>query len=154
MNIWLLTHSEETKKSSGTGKLIKDTLHNQCHVIEWARKQPNPELLALDPSNTAIVYLANPDSPTLGNKQITDMQNIIILDGTWQQARKMYNHSAYLKNYPHYEILGEKSIYSKRRNQKAAGLCTAEVAIHLLEKVKHPKSATLRDRFYAFNQSQ
>ena len=152
MNIWLLTHSEERKKKTGTGKLVQEVLMAQCRMIEWARKNPHPELLALNPSTTAIVYLVNQDSPTLESDTFSRIQNIIILDGTWQQARKMYNQSPYLKNFPHYEIQGEKSIYTKRKNQKEAGLCTAEVVIHLLNKAKSPQAAALKERFLEFNQ--
>ncbi|REG82997.1 DTW domain-containing protein [Marinomonas pollencensis] len=152
MKIWLLTHSEELKKESGTGKLVKSALADQCHVIVWARKEPDPQILALDPLNTAIVYLKTPTSPRLEKDQVCDIQNIIILDGTWQQARKMYNQSPYLARFPHYEIQGENSVYTKRRNQKESGLCTAEVAIHLLKEANDPQAAALQQSFLTFNQ--
>jgi DTW domain-containing protein YfiP len=153
MKIWLLTHSEELKKESGTGKLVKEILTDQCHIIIWARKEPNQDLLALDPLNTAIVYLKSPTSLTLEKEEVCHLQNIIILDGTWQQARKMYNQSPYLARFPHYEIQGESSAYTKRRNQKEAGLCTAEVAIHLLKEANDPQTKKLQARFSDFNLS-
>lgn len=152
MKIWLLTHSEELKKESGTGKLVKSLLAEQCHVIVWARKEPNSALLALSPVDTAIVYLATSTSPTLDKASLSNINNVIVLDGTWQQARKMYNQSPYLAKFPHYEIKGEHSLYIKRRNQKEAGLCTAEVAIHLLKEVNDPQAAALQQSFLTFNQ--
>lgn len=152
MFIWLLTHSEELKKKSGTGFLIRKVLPNHSKVIEWSRVQPNMEITDLNPETTAIVYFSTSETANLTQENICNIKDIIILDGTWQQAKKMYNQSPYLARFMHYEIHGEKSSYIKRKNQKADGLCTAEVAIHLLKKVANPKSAELEAAFNLFNQ--
>jgi len=152
MKIWLLTHSEELKKNSGTGKLVKEILQNDCEVVTWSRVVPDKEVLALSPNNTLLIYLTESTQQPLDQISPGTTENIIILDGTWQQARKMYNQSPYLKKFKHYEIQNIKSVYSKRRNQKKIGLCTAEVVIHLLEQNQHPQSHNLLERFTKFNQ--
>ena len=152
MKFWLLTHSEELKKHTGTGQLIKQTLGDDCEVITWSRVIPNKAILSLSPLNTLLIYPHESDQSTLIGSSLVGIENIIIIDGTWQQARKIYNQSPYLKNFPHKEIQGVKSIYSKRRNQKSIGLCTAEVALHLLDEKKHPAAKDLFDKFTIFNQ--
>jgi DTW domain-containing protein YfiP len=152
MKIWLLTHAEELKKTSGTGKLVKKTLGKECEIIEWSRVAPNEAILNLSPSDTLLIYLSeNEEQKTLNDSQISN-ENIIIIDGTWQQARKMYNQSPYLQKFQHHEIKGIKSSYTKRRNQKNIGLCTAEVAIHILTEYKHPAALELSNKFTEFNQ--
>ncbi|SBS26696.1 DTW domain protein [Marinomonas spartinae] len=149
MKIWLLTHSEETKKKTGTGKLVKEALADECNIVEWSRVLPNKEILNLDISNTILLYPQ--EESTQESTSLKDIDNVIILDGTWQQARKMYNQSPYLKSFPHYEIQGKVSEYTKRRNQKNMGLCTAETVIHLLQQKGHNKAINLKNRFDDFN---
>ncbi|MCJ8269954.1 MAG: DTW domain-containing protein, partial [Psychrosphaera sp.] len=70
-------------------------------------------------------------------EQLTDINNIdhlIILDGTWQEARKIYNKSDYLKQAKWFSFeQSAASRYNLRRNQVAGGLCTAECAIEVLK---------------------
>lgn len=152
MKIWLLTHTEELKKSSGTGKLVKNVLGNDCKIIEWSRISPEQTILDLSPVNTLLIYPCEEEQNTLSITPQEVPDNIIIIDGTWQQAKKIYNRSPYLKKFPHYEIKGVKSVYSKRRNQKNTGLCTAEVAIHILAAHQRPEAAQLSKQFFEFNQ--
>ncbi|MBR7890024.1 DTW domain-containing protein [Marinomonas sp. A79] len=154
MKIWLLTHSEEIKKTTGTGPLVKSALGLQCEIVVWSRVSPDEAILNL-PNNTTLLIYPKVQAETISYDTVfSEIENIIILDGTWQQARKMYNQSPYLQRLTHYEIHGVKSVYNKRRNQKETGLCTAEVAIHLLQKNNHPAAPRLVDDFHRFNQSQ
>lgn len=153
MKIWLLTHTEELKKATGTGQLVKNALGNDCEIIKWSRVSPEQAILDLPPANTLLIYPYEKDQNTLS--VITpqpSFDNVIIIDGTWQQARKIYNRSPYLKKFQHYEIKGVTSAYSKRRNQKNTGLCTAEVVIHILTECQHPVAGKLSNQFCEFNQ--
>lgn len=151
MKVWLLTHSEELKKTTGTGALVKHALGTECEIIEWSRLLPNEAITNLSPKDTILIYPCNTEESSFSHNNVT-AKNIIIIDGTWQQARKIYNQSPYLKTLPHREIKGVKSIYSKRRNQKSTGLCTAEVTIHILTEQKHPAAPNLMNAFLEFNQ--
>lgn len=152
MKIWLLTHTEELKKASGTGKLVKDALKSECEIVEWSRVSPEQAILDLSPTNTLLIYPSEGEQNTLSTTPPINTDNVIIIDGTWQQARKIYNRSPYLKKFQHYEIKDATSLYSKRRNQKNTGLCTAEVAIHILIEYQHPAAETLSKQFFEFNQ--
>lgn len=153
MKFWLLTHSEEIKKHTGTGRLVKEALIEDCEVLIWSRIEPDNSISKLSTSNTILIYpqdgLRHETTPV---SDINAIENIIIIDGTWQQAKKMYNQSPYLKAFQHREITGVTSIYNKRRNQKSTGLCTAEVVIHLLKEQGHPMAKPLLESFLAFNQ--
>ena len=152
MKIWLITHSEELKKNSGTGKIVKEVLGDECEIVVWSRVAPNEAILKLSPSNTLLIYLCENEQQRYCGEINPSIDGIIIIDGTWQQARKIYNQSPYLQKFKHYEVQGIKSVYSKRRNQKDIGLCTAEVAIHLLTEYEHPAASVLLNRFNEFNQ--
>ncbi|MFT2110053.1 DTW domain-containing protein [Marinomonas sp. 2405UD68-3] len=157
MKIILLTHQREQYKSTGTGQLVKQVLQESCDVIEWHRKQPNDTLTSIDHLRTALVYpimeTAKWPIKTLPEESIQQIEHFIILDGTWQEAQKIYNRSPYLHSLYHYALSNQKkSEYLLRRNQKSIGLCTAEVAIEILQlKAQNTLSDRLRDAFALFN---
>lgn len=155
MHIWLVTHSEELKKANGTGKLITQLLPNMSTVVIWQRKQPSSQIIELPLDTTVLVY----PEQTASNASASPIEagvppeHLIILDGTWQQARKMYNQSPYLQRLKHHEIKGQTSHYQRRRNQQSNGLCTAESASYLLGLYGYyHESKTLQQAFLEFNQ--
>ncbi|MBV1921186.1 MAG: DTW domain-containing protein [Pseudomonadales bacterium] len=138
--IFLLTHQRELKKKSNTGRLVIDSLGHYAKIIIWERTQPNAELLhIISEGNVALLY------PTESSVLVADAPTInhyIIIDGTWQEAQKIYNKSPYLKNLPTVRVdANQKSAYTLRRNQKENGLCTAECVIETLRARSHEQSA-------------
>jgi len=131
MNIFLLTHQRERNKKTNTGSLVVDVLGENAHIVVWDRVLPDPLLLKyIDEGSIALLY------PSIESKfvsQVSDYQSYIIIDGTWQEARKIYNRSPYLKGLPALKVSTNKpSVYNLRRNQRVDGLCTAECAIEIL----------------------
>jgi DTW domain-containing protein YfiP len=135
MKIFLLTHERELLRTSNTGVLAKQVAPEIVERIIWARNTPNPALLdAISHENTVLLYPVDDadDAP------IESFENIILLDATWQEARKMFNHSPYLKNLPRAHIKPRQvSQYQLRRNQPEGGLCTAECVVEILTAKKY-----------------
>jgi len=132
MKLQLLTHTRELEKKTNTGALVAEALGKICRIIPWHRVTPDTELLhEIKNSSVALLYPGE-DSEVLNDD--SHFESYIILDGTWQQAQKMYNQSPYLKALKKVHINPtQASIFSLRRNQKSSGLCTAECAVALLE---------------------
>ena len=130
--LYLLTHSREVHKASNTGRLVAKILPEHAQVLIWQRKVLEPVLKeAIEAGNTALLY---PGDDSKDCTQADAFDNYILLDGTWQEAQKIYNKSPYLQTLPKVAINPEQtSIYNKRRNQKAQGLCTAECVVALLK---------------------
>lgn len=156
MNFVLLTHSQEINKPTGTGQLVKTALGSHCRIIEWSRTQPSSYICEqLSPDNTLLIYpVADADSERQANVTWpqTRYQNFVLLDGTWQQSRKIYNRSPYLHRFPHFQLkTTEPSLYSLRRNQVDGGLCTAETVMSLLQQQQCLAQYTaLKQAFEAF----
>jgi DTW domain-containing protein YfiP len=157
---WLLTHHNEFYKPTNTGRLILDSVRH-TRIFEWSRLDPPQELLdALEDPRYApcIVFPAGEDyqarmieeTPTDGRIPV-----FIILDGTWRQARRMFRHSRYLQHLPVIEPRTERlSRYALRRSTVAHHLCTAEVAIALLEQQGDMAAAAhLEGYFDRFNRN-
>jgi DTW domain-containing protein len=148
----------------------------------WSRVAPDQQLLASINSQPSFLLYPCPYAQLLDvNKQQlfwqqqlqqggADAQNqpsdrstidatgprlqLIVLDATWQLARKMYNQSAYLKQLPAISLAStQKSVYQLRRNQQEMGWCTAESVSLLLSALGYLQAAAeLQQLFLAFNQ--
>ncbi|EPJ45364.1 MAG: hypothetical protein OFPII_28410 [Osedax symbiont Rs1] len=165
-------------KESNTGKLIiaafTDDENCSAQVVEWKRCSPHAGLLAALASKKAVLLYPSPDAVVKKiSKQcrsITDysakdrssvqqieqqstelsrLEHIILIDGTWQEARKIYNKSIYLKNALKLHLITDTiSRYHLRRNQKNTGLCTAEIAMEMLSYLNYLDSAVAIERLY------
>lgn len=131
MKIILLTHQRELAKSTNTGSLVVDVLGAAAEVIVWDRTNPSPILINyIESGSTALLYPSD-DSKFMHSTAI--FERYIIIDGTWQEARKIFNRSPYLQSIPKVKLRTTKpSAYNMRRNQRAGCLCTAECAIEIL----------------------
>jgi len=150
MNICLLTHQRELKKKTNTGTLVSDVMGESCKLYVWHRAKPDTELLkTIATESVALVY---PSEKSIPIHTADTFDNYIILDGTWQESRKIYNQSAYLKGLQQVKLEPKvASIYSLRRNQKEMGLCTAECAIEVLKSNGECRQAkSIQDNLIAF----
>jgi DTW domain-containing protein YfiP len=118
---------------------------------------PEPSVNVMDATGTATANneLKTPDAfpeafPMTSNQSRSNQavsnqarpSGYIILDATWQEARKMYNRSPYLHSLPKYQLTPNcPSRYTMRRNQLAEGLCTAECVSELLHLHNEPALA-------------
>lgn len=147
MKIFLLTHERELLRPSNTGGLAKNVAPEIVERIIWARNTPDPFLLdAINHKNTVLLYPVDDTDAA----PIESFENIILLDATWQEARKMFNKSPYLKSLPRAHIKPRKiSQYQLRRNQPEGGLCTAECVVEILIAKNHLDIAEHLDTAFA-----
>ena len=112
--------------------MVVDVLGEKAQLVVWDRVAPDPELLrTIDEGSVALLY---PSADSQLVSATAGYKNYIIIDGTWQQAQKIYNRSPYLKALPAVKIpVNKPSAYHLRRNQRAGCLCTAECAIEILK---------------------
>ena len=131
--ILLLTHEHELSKATNTGRVVLQALGESARRVVWRRKEPQADLLrAIEAGGVALVWPFATGSPAV---QAGEAQAFIVIDGTWQQARKIYNRSPYLHALPTVALEPDgPSIYTLRRNQIGGGLCTAEAVACLLRR--------------------
>ncbi|MGO2509252.1 MAG: tRNA-uridine aminocarboxypropyltransferase [Vibrio hibernica] len=139
LNIALLTHPNELTRATNTGKLLQQCLpHCQVHV--WDRVNPPAALLEQIKQRPSYVVFPNEDAidmNTLKTQADHTSPLFIILDGTWQEAKKMINKSPWLSLLPKVILQPkQQSHYALRRNQATGNLCTCEVGIGLLTELE------------------
>lgn len=172
MHIILLTHERELFKKTNTGRLVEALDGLNVTRITWQRTCPDASLLEwIKEGNIGLLYPektpSNANSFTdesagfdgkpepilqLNKQKVALLSTFILIDSTWQESRKIFNRSPYLKLLPRVslESAGE-SKFILRRNQVDGGLCTAESVIALLRMSKQNLLANkLETDFHAF----
>lgn len=162
IDIVLLMHRDEVFKPTNSGRLIADVFPGNTYVFEWSRTQPADALLALlaDPARYPVVVFPPDDQSDRGvhtrKPHLEEGQKLtlVLLDGTWKQARKMYKTSHWLQAFP-LMVLAETRVaqYSVRQAAAAGQLSTAEAVAALLKCCQESVAAQLlSDYFWVFNQ--
>ena len=148
MKITVLVHEKEQRRADNTGKLIDHLPQLSCQHILWQRTQANQQLTQAIEQGKAVLLTQQGDGEQLDD--ISDIEHLIVLDGTWQEARKIYNKSPYLKQARWHKLIDTPpSRYNLRRNQISDGLCTAECIIEALKITGYPQQAALLDEKYS-----
>ena len=147
MKIFLLTHERELHRATNTGALALESTNKFVERIVWERVNPNKNLIQLIENNEAVLLYSKDESSSamsltestlapspVSPVTIEEYENIIIIDGTWQESKKIFNQSPYLKVAPQFTLKTENdSKYKLRANQPKGGLCTIECIIEVLK---------------------
>ena len=150
MKFTLLTHPREFGKRSNTGRVAVHVLGGAAEQVRWDRVQPPVRLVEeIAAGGVALIYPGAEDAPGDG---LTGIRQVILIDGTWHEARKFHQRSPYLHKLRRVCLkTAEKSLYSLRENQKESGLCTAECVIEILRSTGDISQAErLQESFLAF----
>ena len=150
MKITLLTHFKEFDKRSNTGRVVLEILGDAAEQVRWDRLNPHARLVEeIEAGGVALVY---PGAVGENDDDLSDITQFILIDGTWHEARKIFQRSPYLRKV---RRIGLKPVgasqYNLRKNQKEACLCTAECVIEILRSTGRMEQAErLQERFLAF----
>lgn len=157
----LLLHHDEVFKPTNTGRLVADIFPSNVTAFEWSRTEPSAQLLALlaDPQRyPVIVFPADETSgrtihtsaPQLDDKRLT----LILLDGTWRQASRMFRSSSWLAGLPVMTFATtQEGRYAVRQKIREGQLATAEAAAELLRLCGEEENGqALEDYFLIFNE--
>lgn len=139
MKIILLTHERERERPTNTGAIALSVAGGAQGLVEcvvWSRVHPDQGLVQMfDKGQAGLVYPCSEVEPDQMEQvmPLEACENFVLLDATWQEARKMYNRSPYLKRAPRVPLSpAQASRFRLRRNQKPDGLCTAECVMEIL----------------------
>ncbi|MDA0150329.1 tRNA-uridine aminocarboxypropyltransferase [Vibrio sp. LaRot3] len=154
-HIALLMHENELRRDTNTGQwLLKSIPSTSQHI--WQRTQPCEKLLTMIADARYQVYLLFPNESSIPLPQATQAAAhsgktplFIVLDGTWQEAKKMLNKSPWLKALECVHLAPtEESQYQLRRNQQQGHLCTLEVGSAIVEELGYSENAQHLSQFF------
>lgn len=151
----LLYHQNEQARLTNTGKLIINSLPNTAHQYLWQRKEPPIKLIEKINQSETEAWLLFPsinsitDTQYLQSRHSNKKQLFILLDATWQEARKIVNKSTWLQSIPTLSLnINQTSHYSLRRNQNKGSLCTCEAGIEVLKMANEPYNAKQLNHYF------
>ena len=150
MKFTLLTHAREFDKRSNTGRVVVDVLGGAVEQVLWDRVRPPVRLVEeIEAGGVALIY---PGAADAKGEDLTGIRQVILIDSTWQEARKIHQRSPYLHKLRRLCLdTSEKSVYNLRKNQKECGLCTAECIIEILRITGDIiQSERLKEKFLLF----
>eukprot|EP00088_Acartia_fossae_P026231 TRINITY_DN27030_c0_g1_i1.p1 TRINITY_DN27030_c0_g1~~TRINITY_DN27030_c0_g1_i1.p1 ORF type:complete len:232 (+),score=40.89 TRINITY_DN27030_c0_g1_i1:52-747(+) len=137
IKVILLQHPKEEKRQIRTGRLLEKGLQESSFQVIKSRKFPGSnEALKKILENKSTVLLF----PGQGARELSensppdhDIETLLILDGTWDQAKKMYLRNPALHNIQKIMLnLSTLSEYSVRTQPNEHGLSTIESAAHTI----------------------
>ncbi|WP_210403657.1 DTW domain-containing protein [Cellvibrio sp. PSBB023] len=151
LHIILLTHERELHRKTNTGSIALQLASELVERIVWSRTAPSQHLLEQLANQQAVLLYPSTESTRVN---IADIETVIIIDSTWQEAQKIVNKSPYLQCAPKATLSPiQQSSFALRRNQIAGGLCTIECIIELCNiKGLHDTAEKLIAAFEQHNQ--
>lgn len=158
--IWILSSQKEITRPTNTARLIKLVNEESTEIFVWERKVPPQKLVELIEKGDLEIYLVFPADEENKHREKafekTDKKAaFIIIDGTWQEAKKIFNRSQYLKELSLLTLnLEEESQFKLRRGIPEGGICTIEAAMKVLElNDEHAAVRALEETFELFQRS-
>lgn len=140
----IIMHKLELYQSSNTAKLSKQSLPENAHLHYRGHKDLPLDTSFINPASHFPIYLfpfAN--APVLTPNVVLEAKKpiqLIIPDGRWSQAQKIYRREPALSSIDFFKLpdLG-KSQYVLRRQTNAHRLCTHEAIAHALGIIENPE---------------
>jgi len=159
----VLQHPREVKQTKGTVALLSQSLHS-CEVFvgeDFSERQDflnvikkyHNKVILLYPSENAQVI--SDDFNQNGVKSLADIECIILLDGTWKKAYRLFMVNPILQEIAHgilpSDIIGN---YQIRKTKKQGALSTLEACCYGLSLIESQpqKYIALLEKFQQFNQ--
>lgn len=147
--VFILQHPRERFHAIGTARIARLGLAN-VRIESCAPWTSDPELREQLPVRTALLY---PSSHASDLKSLPEEEmplHLLVLDGTWVHARKMYEAQTWLHSLRHVRLSPDHpSLYRVRRQPGAGCLSTIE-AIVLALRILEPQTTGLEALLRAF----
>ncbi|MGI2173741.1 tRNA-uridine aminocarboxypropyltransferase [Shewanella ulleungensis] len=155
VSFMLLMYNDEVLKPTNSGRLIADLIPD-THAFLWTRTDTDQQMLALLADERYQPYLVFPqqyieNQQAIVNQILPDnlrqingtvkIPLLVMLDGSWREAIKMYRKSSYLHHMPVLSFAPETlATYALRKGSHDFQLGTAEVASLALTAAQEPQN--------------
>jgi DTW domain-containing protein YfiP len=155
VSFMLLMYNDEVLKPTNSGRLIADLIPD-THAFLWTRTDTDQQMLALLADERYQPYLVFPqqyieNQQAIVNQILPDnlrqingtvkIPLLVMLDGSWREAIKMYRKSPYLHHMPVLSFAPETlATYALRKGSHDFQLGTAEVASLALTAAQEPQN--------------
>jgi DTW domain-containing protein YfiP len=130
----ILQHRRERDMSIGTARMASLCLPQaELHVgVDWTDSEPLARALA-DPARPPVLLYPGPNARDILREPPVGPVTLVVVDGTWAQARSVVRDNPILDVLPRYAFTApEPSRYRIRREPRAEYVSTIEALMHVL----------------------
>ena len=130
----ILQHRRERDMALGTARMARLSLPNaELHVgVDWADSAPLARALS-DPERPPVLLYPGPNARDILREPPVGPVTLVVVDGTWAQARAVVRDNPILNALPRYAFSApEPSRYRIRREPRAEYCSTIEALMHVL----------------------
>jgi DTW domain-containing protein len=130
----ILQHRRERDMPIGTARMASLCLPQaELHVgIDWTESEPLARALA-DPERPPVLLYPGPGARDILREPPVGPVTLVVVDGTWSQARTVIRNNPILSSLPRYAFAApEPSRYRIRREPRAEYCSTIEALMHVL----------------------
>ncbi|PKG75319.1 DTW domain-containing protein [Shewanella sp. GutCb] len=157
----LIMYDDEVLKPSNSGRLIADIVPD-THAYIWSRNEPNRKMLSVITDPKYQAYVVFPSEYAVENQPIAESIDqgalsegktplLIVLDGSWREAIKMFRKSPYLHGLPMLSFSPKAAAsYALRKGSRDFQLGTAEVASLAIAAAGEPKNAGVLETWFSY----
>ncbi|CAI6345470.1 unnamed protein product [Macrosiphum euphorbiae] len=143
--IILLQHPAEEKRSLRTAPMLTLGLAEESCVVYKGKKFPTKKHVGLwdilSSKQSVLLYPSKKAMDIVDLPKETELHNLIILDGTWPQAKAIYNNTPLLQSMIHVKLMHKYESHYIIRTQPTDGcLSTLETAIEALTVLEKDES--------------
>jgi len=151
----LIRHHTERNRTSNSGRLVAAALPN-CDVHEYGLSDrpfdeavlPRDSWLLFPPERDAVEQLTHRHT-ILSGRDLAPPPAVVLLDGTWKQARKMCRKIGALDDFPRYQVApAAVPLRRMRRAPREGALGTLEAVAQFLRTFETEEQARQLERFY------
>ena len=155
LEFWIVRHFKEGRRSTNSGRLA-DLVVPSCHVLDYAVPHEPFDETRLEGAAWLLFppELGENSQPTGRDELIrgTDVAPpgpIVVLDGTWKQARRMSHRLKCLADLPRYQLdPGPQPKRRVRRAPRPGMMSTVESIARMIERFDDPAKAAAIDAAY------
>ncbi|MEQ1505502.1 MAG: tRNA-uridine aminocarboxypropyltransferase, partial [Myxococcota bacterium] len=135
--ITILQHPGERRHAFNTARLARDTLADAALHVVWPDRDGALRFTGAIPDGAALLYPRHDAVELATVPPEARPRHLVVIDGTWAQARTVYRDNPWLEGLPHVQLTGvAPSRYRIRREPAPHFLSTIEsiaVALELIE---------------------
>lgn len=130
----VLQHPRERHKAIGTARIAALCLPNAEILVGYDfEHDARVRSLLADPAAPAVLLYPSPDARDLRSDPLKGPVTLVLLDGTWSQARSLLRDNAWLQRLPRVAFAPDApSEYRIRREPREDFVSTIEALVHAL----------------------
>jgi len=148
----VIVHFREMRRTSNTGRLIPLALDNSCLCLRGRPGCPTDARELMPEGHQGLVLYPAECSQVLNRELIAQYQppfTLILLDGNWNQASRMYKREPALKGWPLVKLPpGPPSSFRLRLQSRPDRLCTFEAAARALGIIEGQQVQKILEDFF------